>query len=717
MPASPAQVFTEVSTMSDDLIDADTARKFLDLIHARAANALSHLRRPGLLQLVSIAPDDKGMTISPFGIGDVDDMLQAALVDARNGRNVYCEIRSVRPGRPDERGRGKIESTIGCFGFGIDHDNDTGKAGHVSGSDTVVTETSPGNFQELIFLDRALNADEAKPLGDLIRTAGGDHCSGTITQPFRVAGLPNFPNAKKRERGRVVVQAKLVRISDRLWTPDEIRVTFSTGKTQAAKAQPITKPAGALKTAATSPSARHRKAVAKAKISAKVNSKTDRSAAFQSAVNAAARAGMTPDQIEAEMRDNPNGPQQKYISEGTDRLHTEIARSYAKVEQQQAEEQAQRDAEHAERVAAGKGIDGAELLDQIYEYLGRFVVYPSKEARVAHTLWTVHTHFMDVWDSTPRLTFLSPEPGSGKSRALEITETLVPSPILAASVTPAYLFRRAAEEQVTLLVDEADTVFSVKSEGSEKIRAFLNASHRRGNSAGRCVGQGSNITPEDTPCFVAVALAALALSHMPETVMSRSIIVRMRRRAPTEIISPYRRRRHEPEGNALRDRLYAWAAAVADGIKHRFDGDDPIDMPDGVADRDADVWEPLFLIADAASGHWPDTARVTAVTLVTAYKDEGTTASWGLRLLSDLRQVMGNSDAMFTAAILDALTKIEESPWGDIKGKPLTDRGLAERLRPYGIKSKLIRIGSTVARGYSRAEFLDTWARYLKPAS
>ena len=389
-----------------------------------------------------------------------------------------------------------------------------------------LTETSPGNFQELIFLDRALDAGEAKPLGETIRKAtGADHCTGTITQPFRVAGLPNFPNAKKRERGRIVVQAKLVRVSDRLWTPDEIRAAFSTGTTQAVNPQPIIKPAGALKAAAPSPSARNRAKIAKAKISAKVNSKTDRSAAFQSAVNAAARAGMTPDQIEAEMRDNPNGPQQKYISEGTDRLRAEIDRSYAKVEQQRAEEQAQRDAERAERVEAGKGIDGAELLDRVYEFLGRFVVYPSKEAHVAHVLWTAHAHLMHCWDTTPRLTFLSPEPGSGKSRALELTEALAPAPILVANVTPAYLFRRAAQEQVTLLVDEADAVFSVKSEGSEKIRAFLNASHRRGNSAGHCIGQGTNITPEDSPCFVAVALAALALSHMPETVMSRSIII------------------------------------------------------------------------------------------------------------------------------------------------------------------------------------------------
>jgi hypothetical protein len=58
---------------------------------------------------------------------------------------------------------------------------------------------------------------------------------------------------------------------------------------------------------------------------------------------------------------------------------------------------------------------------------------------------------------------------------------------------------------------------------------------------------------------------------------------------------------------------------------------------------------------------------------------------------------MGDSDSMFTAAILGELIKIEESPWGDIKGKPLTDRGLADRLRPYGIKPKNIRIGTVVS--------------------
>ena len=89
--------------------------------------------------------------------------------------------------------------------------------------------------------------------------------------------------------------------------------------------------------------------------------------------------------------------------------------------------------------------DGAELLDDIEEFLVRFVVYPSEHERRAHVLWIAHTWLMDCWDSTPRIAFLSPEPGSGKSRALEVTEPLVPRPVHAVNTTPGYLFRKVSD--------------------------------------------------------------------------------------------------------------------------------------------------------------------------------------------------------------------------------------------------------------------------------
>src|SRR4029077_12131528 len=85
---------------------------------------------------------------------------------------------------------------------------------------------------------------------------------------------------------------------------------------------------------------------------------------------------------------------------------------------------------------------GRRMLADVCAFLRRFISYPSEHALTTHALWCVHAHLMDSWDTTPRLAFLSAEPSSGKTRALEITELLVPNPTVAVNVTPAYLFRK-----------------------------------------------------------------------------------------------------------------------------------------------------------------------------------------------------------------------------------------------------------------------------------
>src|SRR5262249_62039961 len=70
-------------------------------------------------------------------------------------------------------------------------------------------------------------------------------------------------------------------------------------------------------------------------------------------------------------------------------------------------------------------------------------------------------------------------------------------------------------------------------------------------------------------------------------------------------------------------------------------------------------------------------------------------------------------DAMPTEVILSRLTELPESPWGDLGGKPINDRKLGRRLREYGVKSKVIRVGDRTPRGYLREDLQDAWLRYL----
>jgi hypothetical protein len=359
-------------------------------------------------------------------------------------------------------------------------------------------------------------------------------------------------------------------------------------------------------------------------------------------------------------------------------------------------------------------IDGAALLDEVEAFHRRFNIFPTEAAYVAVALWDAHTHLLDCFDSTPRLAFLSPEPGSGKSRALEIVETLVPRPMVAVNASAAALFRAVSgpDGRPTILFDEIDTVFGPKAGENEELRGFLNAGHRRTGVTYRCVGDSQTVTP--FPSYTAVAVAGLG--SLPDTILTRAVIIRMRRRARNEVVEPFRARMHEQEGHALRDRLAAWAEQARGWVMGAWP-----EMPEGVSDRPADVWEGLLAVADAAGGDWPRRAREACVSLVEASRtnDKG---SLGIRLLTDLRDhVLIGIDRLPTVAILDRLNALDDAPWADLNGKPLDNRRLSKMLSEYmtadnePIGSRNIRTSGGVLKGFFTKDLEDAWTRYCPP--
>jgi len=112
----------------------------------------------------------------------------------------------------------------------------------------------------------------------------------------------------------------------------------------------------------------------------------------------------------------------------------------------------------------------------------------------------------------------------------------------------------------------------------------------------------------------------------------------------------------------------------------------------------------------------PKRAREAATELVGAAKEAE--PSLGMRLLADLKIVFDKrgEDKLATSVILAALIALPESPWGDLKGKPITDRALATRLRQYSIKSRDIFVAGKGLKGYYREDLHDAWLRYLSPS-
>jgi hypothetical protein len=197
--------------------------------------------------------------------------------------------------------------------------------------------------------------------------------------------------------------------------------------------------------------------------------------------------------------------------------------------------------------------EGADILNEVSRFIGRFCVLPGEHALVAVTLWAAHSHMISHFHTTPRLAVISAELASGKTRVLEVLELLVPSAMMSVSASAAAVFRSLSAQQITLLFDEVDTIWAQKGrdDQNEDLRALLNSGYKRGATVPRCVGPNHEV--RQFPVFCAAAVAGIG--EPPPTIMSRAVVIKMRRRSPSERVEPFRSRLFEGLGHQLRDRM------------------------------------------------------------------------------------------------------------------------------------------------------------------
>jgi hypothetical protein len=354
---------------------------------------------------------------------------------------------------------------------------------------------------------------------------------------------------------------------------------------------------------------------------------------------------------------------------------------------------------------------GELLLSDLESLLVRLVAFPSEAARVAVVLWVVHAHALDAFESTPRLALLSPERGSGKTRTLEVLGLVTPNAMHTVNVSTAALYRLVSDKQPTLLLDEADTYLGNHiAKQHEELRGLINAGHRRGATVYRGEVAGKAVNVVEFQAFAACALAGIG--DLPDTILDRSIVIPMKRRAPHEHVEPFRERLIRPEAERLRDRIADWAQGNLDYLRDLWP-----EMPAGITDRAADVWEPLLAVADTAGDQWPPRAREAAVHLHSEKARHD--PSLGVQLLADCRTLFHerDTDRLPTETLLEALIELDEAPWGDLRGKPLDARGLARRLSKFGVRPDNHRFHDSVRKGYRTEDFHDAWSRYLQPVA
>ncbi|SUA04718.1 putative prophage protein [Mycolicibacterium fortuitum] len=364
----------------------------------------------------------------------------------------------------------------------------------------------------------------------------------------------------------------------------------------------------------------------------------------------------------------------------------------------------------------------AKLLDQVNAMVNKYVAFPSEHHSVVVALWVLHTWTVNAFYVTPRLILDSAEPGSGKTRVLELLALLCRSAKLTLSTTTAALYRRIAAAQdeglqpPTVLQDEADAIFGKTSTPqAEDLRALFNAGYRKGATVDRCEGDAKNMKVREFPVHAPVALAGLA-GRMPDTIRTRGVTLHMRRRRPDQKVADFRERDALAEAAPIREQLEAWAGEQEDLLAAARPK-----MPAGVTDRAAEIWEPLLAIADLAGDDWSKRARAACTYFVVSSASDDEKLSLGQRLLRDIKRVFDDeaTNAMWSSDIIAKLTADAESEWRDLWGKTLDQRRLAKELNKYGVKSKTVRVGVATSRGYDidgPTGLRQAWDHWLTPS-
>ena len=349
-------------------------------------------------------------------------------------------------------------------------------------------------------------------------------------------------------------------------------------------------------------------------------------------------------------------------------------------------------------------VDGARLLTSLAELITSYVYIPGELAD-ALSLWIVHSYLHDRLEVSTFLNLTSATKRCGKSLLLEVLSELVYRPLpVAGNITPAALFRTIQKFEPTLLLDEIDTYLA----NDPELRGVLNGSQRRASAfVIRTVGE--DFDPQRFATWCPKVL--VGIGGLPDTVLDRSLVLRLERRPPNAAPLLRWRDRDKEVIELLRRQLVRWLADNAEAILAARSG---VDFPPALHDRARDAWEVLLATAAVAGDVWPERARaaVAAVVVSDASDEIGNREL----LLVDLKAVFtayGRPDRLSTQVILESLHEKEERPWGEWRsGRPLTSRGLSSLLKPFGVKPKQWRSGSERERGYARADLEPIWGQY-----
>lgn len=350
-------------------------------------------------------------------------------------------------------------------------------------------------------------------------------------------------------------------------------------------------------------------------------------------------------------------------------------------------------------------VDGDSMANEICEVIERHCKLKPQFVTAA-VLWIISSYAINHFRVFPKLGVTSPTKRCGKSTFLETINGLLNRPLLASNVSAAALFRLIEQWQPSLEIDEFDSFYN----GNDELRGILNSGHTRKSAVVlRVVSERSDFLVKKFSTWCPIVIAKIGA--LPETIQDRSVSIVLERKRASEKLDRLSLN-HDELCVDIRRRCLRWSEDAADELKNS----EP-HMPSVRNDRALDNWIPLLAVADSLGGEWGERARAAMCNIE---KADERTVSEDLTddLLVDIQRVLGDwsHKHMFSAHLVDLLNSLLDRPWSELdRGRGLTQYGLANKLRPFRVTPRKVRIGDKSQQGYVSAQLNDLSSRYTDP--
>lgn len=346
-------------------------------------------------------------------------------------------------------------------------------------------------------------------------------------------------------------------------------------------------------------------------------------------------------------------------------------------------------------------VDGAELLDALASEFRKFLVLPPHADWVL-ALWTLHTYSWQVCEYSPIIAITSPVKSCGKSRVLDVLEKLVSNAFRTGNMSEAVLFRVLDSRKPSVLIDEFDTI---PEDRRDALSNILKHGFHRAGRVHRIEGEAKKEVIEFI-VFGPKALACIKLSTLDGPTLSRCINIRMQRKRSAQKVARLRHYNAEEWQRKCR----RWTVDNITSIETTTP-----QLPDALGDREQDIWEPLFVLAQLAGGAWLKRVHTAALALCGESGDAAQdTAVLSLGWIQTYFTETG-ADKVSGATLAHWLNERQDAPfsgWND--GKGIKQTQIRRHLAGFEIHENTVRLDSNVtAKGYARKWFEDAFKAYL----